>query len=232
MKKTLLIFLFCLVFSETSIAQIQQEFLQTWYLDYFAFDGGDFYVSSLGIPVGPNFTVTEDFLIAGFSFCNEFNGTFEYEPAGVFAIYDVFRPINIIRGTQNCNELEALETQYYVPFLAEAPADIIGLNGDFMVLQFFNPTTYQVYRNSPELSIQDNPLNSIKVFPNPTTEILNFENLLAPIDTMYLFDTTGTLVKSFSNISNQLTISEVNPGIYFLVIEQDGSKTVKRIVKQ
>ncbi|MGJ8665449.1 MAG: T9SS type A sorting domain-containing protein [Patiriisocius sp.] len=57
-------------------------------------------------------------------------------------------------------------------------------------------------------------------------------NLSVPIDIAYLFAIDGTLVKSYGTIDNQIDISEVQAGIYFLVLEQDDASTVKRIVKQ
>jgi hypothetical protein len=72
------------------------------------------------------------------------------------------------------------------------------------------------------------------VFPNPTDGILSIQLLDASPNNdsqLYLTDLLGKRVKSFPQDSNTLVISEFPNGIYFVVLEKEGQKHWKKVVK-
>ena len=78
--------------------------------------------------------------------------------------------------------------------------------------------------------------DSIKLFPNPVEDILNFSiaNTISPTK-MEIVDLNGRIVKSISpeNIyNNRISLSELNKGLYFFNIYSLDGKTSKKIVKK
>lgn len=76
-----------------------------------------------------------------------------------------------------------------------------------------------------------------KVFPNPAKDILTVEMLgvsALAIQPYQLYSTTGNLVASgeLRGKESELDISQLSPGIYTLLLSQQGSISVGRFVKQ
>ncbi len=75
--------------------------------------------------------------------------------------------------------------------------------------------------------------DNLKVFPNPTKSILNFEK---NFDALYIriFDMTGKLVfQSGNNSNNSLNVGNLNKGIYVIAVtDQSNSIRVARFVKE
>jgi len=74
----------------------------------------------------------------------------------------------------------------------------------------------------------------VKVYPNPFTSNVSIRSL-AIINQVDLFDVTGTLVKTISNIENntvELNTDEFFAGIYFVRMNSLNGTLVKKIVKQ
>ena len=219
--------------AESSYAQIPEEFIGTWYLEYFSTSQGETYVNTLDVSQGPSFTVTESLQITGNSFCNDFSGEYIYVDPGPLAVDPLFQPINIIRGTIDCGSNEVYETQFYAPFLNEQVADILVLQEDFLVLQYYNPASYQVYRNEPVLSIDKNELSKIQIYPNPVKDLLRIDNKSTnQVTSLKLYDTLGRLVMKLNEVYDQIDVSHLDSGLLFLEIETETGRITKKIVKE
>ena len=74
-----------------------------------------------------------------------------------------------------------------------------------------------------------NPNAEIRIFPNPTSEIINIENGQNG-DMVQIFSTNGQLIKEFEYQSpvNNHSITNLPKGTYFIKI----GKTVKHILIQ
>ncbi|GEQ84777.1 hypothetical protein ULMS_02850 [Patiriisocius marinistellae] len=204
------------------------ELFQTWYLYSITAEFGDtnyYYGNDVA-----QMSIHEDFSFNATDNCWELMGNFEFISTNGEEEF----------GLKNLNYEKACvlggNSGYNLELIYEYENDLTcyiyegNTNSDlFINLDFF--LTYH-FKNETTLNMPESNLQNITIFPNPTSQILNIGNLSAPIENAYLYAMNGTLVKSFSNFSNQLTISEVNTGVYFLVIEQGGATTVKRIVKQ
>jgi len=226
-------FIVVFYFTQLSYSQIPEEFIGTWYLEYFSGPQGEIYVNTLDVTQGPSFTVTEDLQITGNSFCNDFSGEYIYVDLSPLAIPNTFQPINIIRGTIDCGSNEIYETQFYVPFVNEQVADIEVLQEDFLVLQYHNPALYQVYRNEPVLSIDENELSKIQIYPNPVKDLLQIENKSTnQITSLKLFDVLGRLVMKVNEVYDQIDVSHVDSGLLFLEIETETARISKKIIKE
>lgn len=91
---------------------------------------------------------------------------------------------------------------------------------------------------NPSLSVEDNTFNDFKVFPNPTNGIvtisgLNNSNTL----NIQLVDISGRVIyrkelKTINQNKTELDLSGLSTGTYFIQIETDLNKTVKKIIKR
>ncbi|MES2862533.1 MAG: S8 family serine peptidase [Bacteroidota bacterium] len=88
---------------------------------------------------------------------------------------------------------------------------------------------------TPPLSIEDNVLSGLKIFPNPTTGILNIDLGTANLDnksTIKLYDIQGRIISTkemYSSVDN-INLSNLSDGVYMITVENGTSKTTKKIV--
>jgi hypothetical protein len=108
------------------------------------------------------------------------------------------------------------------------PEGIVYVNADdsptgtaLIVISNEVSATLSVYSLDNILNVDDfeNPDNTFKMFPNPASEVVNF-NL---VDDYRLFDMSGRLVKKV-NQTNSIEVKDLETGIYFVVNSIDQSK--------
>jgi hypothetical protein len=75
--------------------------------------------------------------------------------------------------------------------------------------------------------------NSIFIYPNPATNVLNISNSNSlEIKTVYITDVNGRMVKNQQGALTQINVSDLNAGVYFVTIEAAEGKTTKKFIKQ
>ena len=75
--------------------------------------------------------------------------------------------------------------------------------------------------------------NTFKLFPNPTTGIINFSGLDAKINRIKIYDIAGKLIKSQTDFSNnKLDLSLFQNGIYIIQIYTDQRILNEKIIIQ
>ena len=88
------------------------------------------------------------------------------------------------------------------------------------------------------LSVDENKLNAISVYPNPVKDvlILDLKSQSANVDSFEIFDVRGVKVleRKVNSELTSLNVSALNSGIYFVkLIDSNGKNTtVKKIVKE
>jgi len=85
------------------------------------------------------------------------------------------------------------------------------------------------------LSVEENTLSELKIYPNPTSGIINIDLGNVIIDgksTIKLYDIQGRMIttKEMNSSVDQLNISDLSEGVYMVTIENGSSKTTKKIV--
>jgi len=80
------------------------------------------------------------------------------------------------------------------------------------------------------VSIEEQELIRIKVYPNPTNGIIYIDVDDKLLTQVQLFDTRGRLV--ITSNEAQIDLSNLDAAIYFLYIKLDGAMYTKRIVKE
>jgi len=91
---------------------------------------------------------------------------------------------------------------------------------------------------NPALSVNDFAFDGFKMYPNPTNGLLTIESTLSLLNSkVAIYDVTGrTLmnkvnVKHVDDTSLSIDMSQLSTGAYFVSIETDSNKIVKRIIK-
>jgi Concanavalin A-like lectin/glucanases superfamily/Secretion system C-terminal sorting domain len=79
------------------------------------------------------------------------------------------------------------------------------------------------------VGVDESGLDSWNVFPNPCSDVLNFNGLMRE-DVIHVYDSTGRLVLT-SQGSNPLSMHNINSGSYLIAVESHGSISYKLIQK-
>ncbi len=75
--------------------------------------------------------------------------------------------------------------------------------------------------------------NNFSVYPNPVGNVLNLTNTSnIEINTIQITDANGRIVKEIKGTFNQINISELNSGVYFLKINTSQGLGTTKIVKK
>ena len=74
--------------------------------------------------------------------------------------------------------------------------------------------------------------NTLKVYPNPTSGLLNIESDLA-IKSVQMYNTIGQLSKMITVVQSnnlQIEVSDLAKGLYMLAIETDKGLTTQQVI--
>lgn len=89
--------------------------------------------------------------------------------------------------------------------------------------------TFKIEKVTPT-AIDDNKIQSVKLFPNPATSTLNID-----IDgeaVVEIYNLAGQMVKSLSVQSKQVNISELQAGQYIIMVKQNDEVLVNKFIKK
>ncbi|MCT8340613.1 T9SS type A sorting domain-containing protein [Flavobacteriaceae bacterium TK19130] len=90
-----------------------------------------------------------------------------------------------------------------------------------------------IYSEDCSLSVNDDNLAAINVYPNPVgNQLLIDNNKHIKIDKITVSDILGKVVLIEKNIVNQLNLSELKSGILFINFETDNGIITKKIIKE
>jgi hypothetical protein len=78
--------------------------------------------------------------------------------------------------------------------------------------------------------------NTVSIYPNPAFDVVNVSitnsNGTVAIEKASITDINGRIIKNLTSVTNnQINVSDLNSGIYFLNIETNEGKTVKKFIK-
>ena len=77
---------------------------------------------------------------------------------------------------------------------------------------------------------EDIALSSVKMFPNPTKNSLQFsKNSNENLD-IEIFDVLGKSVLRIDNVRNEVNVSELNSGLYFVHMSLGNLKSTKKLI--
>ncbi|MCB0399367.1 MAG: T9SS type A sorting domain-containing protein [Winogradskyella sp.] len=99
------------------------------------------------------------------------------------------------------------------------------------------PVITNMYSTSVQenLSVNDFELNDVVLFPNPVNNQLYIKSKLN-IDTIKIFDINGRLIQNKtmndSNVQNEVSVSALKSGVYFIEVYSNRQKEVLKFIKE
>ncbi|GEQ85690.1 hypothetical protein ULMS_11980 [Patiriisocius marinistellae] len=190
-------------------------------------------------PNGGSLTITQD---AGYEFIidvTEANGGDDVVlPAGIYWVS--IRPRMATGGVDLTNRWNWFKSDAVGPLSSAHlidPSDIFGggytdwTSYENLGITDYNSTAFLI-EGEPALSVNDNALSQISVFPNPASDILNIKvPANVEINSVALYDILGK--RASATISNgQINVAGLTSGVYMLNITTTaGTLTEKVIIK-
>lgn len=110
---------------------------------------------------------------------------------------------------------------------------VVGLEFQLAALDTWTPYYFcldnLMYENT--MSIKEAKSSSFSIFPNPTQTSFTIQHVSNA--TITLADFTGKRLLYFSNYSgnNSIDISHLEAGVYFVLIEENAKKEIKKLIK-
>lgn len=88
------------------------------------------------------------------------------------------------------------------------------------------------YENYTILSVEENEINSLTVYPNPTKGLIYINPKTKTIISIGVFDLLGKKVLQLEGNIHRIDISTLQSGMYFLRIATDAGSFVQKIIKE
>ncbi len=89
-------------------------------------------------------------------------------------------------------------------------------------------TGLYVLKYTPNLGIEQETEFSFEIFPNPSTEFVQFNK---SFETIKIIDNNGRVVKILKNLQT-ISVNELANGLYMIGVEKDGKWGYKKLMKQ
>ena len=163
--------------------------------------------------------------------CGGFGCNYEYEIGWTFDVYDIEPPT----VTDNCDDNLGYNVSHNVDTSTPGVYLVTFTASDYSG----NSTTSQVEVTVFDpLSISENNLENIFLFPNPAENIVSINNIYSDTD-ISLYDILGkqyelNRINNFENNSILISTSNLETGIYFIRIQDINTGQLKtlRLIKQ
>ena len=83
------------------------------------------------------------------------------------------------------------------------------------------------------LSTPKDEVLGVSIYPNPASDKLYFQGLMAEIQGVEIYSLQGKLIRSYTINISEIDVSQLSSGIYFIkVLTSDGRKTVQRFIRK
>jgi heat shock protein HslJ len=206
------------------------DLFQTWYLQsVLVSDGAEptYIVSDIEPNITPTLTIMEDLTFSGIAACNTFNGTFNLLSSNILET-DQFSYSTDDCGVEIHNNFE----NAYYNFIQLLSGFSITSVDNGLILDIETPIFGNASFRNYQLSITEQKLQHIKIYPNPTNSIIHLNSQNNPIIKIQMFNLMGRLIKSIKNNLESLNISDLSNGLYILKIETEYGPVTKKILKE
>jgi len=88
------------------------------------------------------------------------------------------------------------------------------------------------YKSTP-LGIENSTLEKLELYPNPAKDILYLKyNKNLELASIKLYDVLGRLVMTLNGVDDQIEVSHLDSGIFFVEIASDRSRITKKFIKK
>mgnify|MGYP003110258370 CR=1 FL=1 len=135
-------------------------------------------------------------------------------------------------GTGNFSEKRIISTEVQSPRSVIA-ADIDN-DGDMDVISSSqNDDKIAWYENFTILGVGENEIDTFKIYPNPTKDVLNIKKQAGIVTTsIILYDTFGRILFETEDELSQINLGNYNSGIYYLKLTTMFGEQTFKVVKE
>ena len=74
--------------------------------------------------------------------------------------------------------------------------------------------------------------NEVEIFPNPASQQLNIKSKRFDFNEIFIVDVSGRVMKTTTNETNNINVTKLPSGIYFINLVSDTNTIVKKFVKE
>lgn len=153
------------------------------------------------------------------------------------------QPLKWIYTSNNWNPFQFNDTiyerigyNYWGPFPSDyCRSQVDGhIGGNLLCYSDSNFSTYNQSTSCDFIinSFRENSHSKISFYPNPTSNLLNFENLPINEEVDYsIYSLDGKIIQQGIININQIDISSIENGVYFLKINLEGKSKTYKVVK-
>lgn len=201
---------------------------QTWYLFMQEVDMGEpvFFTG----PNPPQLTINTDFTYAGIESCATISGNLIL---GLGEYYDfVLQSRNYSNDESNCAPGEAEYAMWELTNTNILDALIYeGNDGNDYLMWEYAPGFLSHFSNVL-LSTPENSQDHVRIFPNPVKHLLYVQSAVAGFDVVTISDINGRTIMSLPNLtSNQIDVSNLTAGLYFVTLTTAEGLVTKKFIK-
>lgn len=235
MKKLLLLICF-IGFANNTYAQDPALLDNEWFIDYFELDGVTYnnpIVNAIGI-INSNMAFETDHAYAIMDpESDSFFAEVTYDPVDPALTF-----FNMGITLPGCYAWCEFASKYF-DFLID---DFVQANFTYEIIDNGDDTqtlimtrddgNFAVFQDSKILGLDEQSLSAVRVFPNPTHDLLFIESESEKIEQVAIYDNTGRQIVSTTTVDNSIDVSNLTRGLYFLEITTENGKAVERFIKE
>ena len=104
-------------------------------------------------------------------------------------------------------------------------------NGGYTFTYITTNHTIHVAFIKEEIGVDENKIQQIQIFPNPTQNEIFIKSEL-PIKKVEIYSVTGVLLLSVNDFKEKISVSNLSKGVYILKIDLDNDTIFRKIVKE
>jgi len=208
------------------------EIYNTWYLSEMTVETGEgTVVIDIDPSISPTMDINADLSFNGNSACNEYLGEFMYHEEGnFFTIHNFDATLNLCDYESH----DDFETQFYSYFGINADV-LYYIGGPFdnhtLTLEF--ATGYElVFQSTPLLSINENTLVEIKIYPNPASDQLFISSENYEIENVTIYSALGRKIQKVEDFETSTDASHLSEGMNFIEVTTSEGKSVQKLIKK
>lgn len=201
---------------------------QTWYLFMQEGDMGDpiFYSG----PNPPQLTINPDFSFTGIESCATISGEFILGNGDIYAF--LLQPRNFMNDESNCAPGQAEYALHELQGSMLLNTSVYEGNDGNDYLQWESAPGFLSHFTNVLLATPENSLADLRIYPNPAQNKLILQSTTNNFDAVSISDINGRIVMNSANKnSNDIDVSTLKPGMYFITITSSEGNITKKFIK-
>lgn len=193
------------------------------------------YTTDVSPAITPYLKVNADLSFEGFGACNSFTGSFS---VGVgTGLESIFIPeFSATDNTCDSESQNNYEDAYFwqlnlpVPLLEYEYSITTGSDGEPLLTLGFGSGFY-LYFTPTTLNVSEQPLSTLQVYPNPTSDYFVINKSVPADAQITLFSMSGQIQKLDYKTNGVYNVSFLSSGVYFLTITTSEWRKQVKLVK-